>query len=138
MTRAAKKRLVLTFPPDVVERPVVALLVKEFDIITNILRAQVQEGEVGRMLVEIEGEAKNLRSAIHYLKELGVEVEEAIRDIKVDDSKCISCGACTAVCLPRALRIRESDWTLELDKEKCILCGFCVDACPLMLITVKF
>lgn len=134
----AKKRLVLTFPPEVVERPIVALLVKEFDILTNILRAEVHEGEVGRMLVELEGEGKRLKEGVKHLKEQGVTVEDAIKDIVLDEPRCISCGACTAVCVPRALRVEAPDWELELDKERCILCGFCVDACPLQLIDVKF
>jgi formate hydrogenlyase subunit 6/NADH:ubiquinone oxidoreductase subunit I len=134
----AKKRLVLTFPPEVVERPVVALLVKDYDVITNILRAEVHEGEIGRMLVELEGQAKRVREGVEYLKDLGVQVEEAITDIELEEEQCISCGACTAVCQPRALKVQAPDWELELDKDRCILCGFCVDACPLQLITVKF
>jgi ferredoxin len=134
----AKKRLVLTFPPEVVERPLVALMVKEYDVITNILRAEIHEGEVGRMLVEMEGPVKRLNEGVKYLEGQGVQVEEAIKDIDLDDSLCISCGACTAVCLPRALKVGEPGWELELDKDRCILCGFCVDACPLQLITVKF
>lgn len=134
----AKKRLVLTFPPAVVERPIVALLVREYDILTNILRAEVHEGEVGRMLVELEGDGKRLKEGVRHLKEQGVTVEEAIKDIQLDEALCISCGACTAVCLPRALRLEAPSWELELDRERCILCGFCVDACPLQLINVKF
>jgi formate hydrogenlyase subunit 6/NADH:ubiquinone oxidoreductase subunit I len=134
----AKKRLVLTFPPDVVEQPVVALMVRDYDVITNILRAEVHEGEIGRMLVELEGKAAQLREGVQYLKDHGVQVEEAIRDIELDESLCTSCGACTAVCQPRALKVEAPDWTLELDKGRCILCGFCVEACPLQLITVKF
>lgn len=134
----AKKRLVLTFPPEVVERPVVALMVRDYDIITNILRAEVHEGEIGRMLVELEGEAKRIREGVKYLKDLGVQVEEAITDIELDDGLCIDCGACTAVCSPRALKMGAPEWELELDKDRCILCGLCVDACPLQLITVKF
>ena len=134
----AKKRLVLTFPPEVVERPVVALLVRDFDILTNILRAEIHEGEVGRMLVELEGESMRLKEGVRHLEEQGVKVEEAIKDIELDEELCISCGACTAVCLPRALKVEAPDWELELDKERCILCGLCVDACPLQLINVKF
>ncbi len=134
----AKRRLVLTFPPEVVERPVVATLVKEFDVLTNILRAQVQEGEVGRMLVELEAEPSAIRAAMRYLEELGVIVEDAIKDIDMNDELCIDCGACTAVCLPRALKIEPPEWKIELDKERCILCGFCVDACPLKIISVRF
>jgi formate hydrogenlyase subunit 6/NADH:ubiquinone oxidoreductase subunit I len=134
----AKKRLVLTFPPEVVERPIVALLVRQFDILTNILRAEVYEGEIGRMLVELEGQARLIKEAVRYLKEQGVTVEEAITDIELDESLCTSCGACTAVCVPRALKVEAPEWELSLDKDRCILCGICVDACPLQLINVKF
>lgn len=134
----AKRRLVLTFPPEVVERPVVALMVKEYDVITNILRAEVHEGEIGRMLVEMEGDTKRLKEGIAYLKGQGVGVEEAIKDIELDEDLCISCGACSAVCIQGALRVGDPEWELELDKDRCILCGICVDACPLQLITVKF
>lgn len=134
----AKRRLVLTFPPDVVERPVVSLMIKEYDVITNILRAEVHEGEIGRMLVELEAEGRHLKKGIEYLKDQGVGVEDAITDIELDESLCISCGACTAVCLHGALKVEAPDWELVLDRERCILCGFCVDACPLQLITVKF
>lgn len=134
----AKKRLVLTFPPEVVERPVVALMVKEYDVITNILRAEIHEGEIGRMLVELEGEGKKIKAGVQHLKDQGVTVEDAIKDIELDEPLCISCGACTAVCQPRALKVQAPDWEMALDKERCILCGFCVDACPLQLIKVKF
>jgi ferredoxin len=134
----AKKRLVLTFPPEVVERPLVSLMVKEYDVITNILRAEIHEGEIGRMLVELEGAGKQIKAGVQHIKELGVQVEEAIKDIELDDTLCISCGACTAVCQPRALKVEAPDWKLGLDKDRCILCGFCVDACPLQLITVQF
>jgi L-aspartate semialdehyde sulfurtransferase ferredoxin len=134
----AKKRVVLTFPPEVVERPVVSLMVKEYDVITNILRAEIHEGEIGRMLVELEGEGKKIKAGLAHLKEVGVTVEDAIKDIELDEELCISCGACTAVCQPRALKVAAPDWELVLDKDRCILCGFCVDACPLQLIEVQF
>ena len=134
----AKRRLVLTFPPEVVERPVISLMVKEFDVITNILRAEVHEGEIGRMMVELEGEGRSLKDGVRYLEDQGVEVEDAITDIELDESLCISCGACTAVCLPGALKVEAPDWELVLDKDRCILCGLCVDACPLQLIKVLF
>lgn len=134
----AKKRLVLTFPPEVVERPVVSLMVKEYDVITNILRAEIHEGEIGRMLVELEGEGKKIKAGVQHLKDQGVQVEDAITDIELDEDLCISCGACTAVCQPRALKLGAPGWELGLDKDRCILCGFCVDACPLQLIKVRF
>lgn len=134
----AKKRLVLTFPPEIVERPIISLMVREYDVITNILRAEVHEGEIGRMLVELEGAGAKIKAGVRHLEDIGVRVEEAITDIELDESLCIACGACTAVCQPRALKVQAPDWELELDKDRCILCGFCVDACPLQLIKVRF
>lgn len=133
----ARKRIVLSFPPDVVDRPIIATLIREHDVMTNIIRAEIHEDEVGRMLVELEGNGGKVREGIRFLKSLGVEVEEAISDIVRDTDHCINCGACTAVCLAKALTIGPPDWELKLDQGRCVLCGQCVDACPLQIITVK-
>ncbi|MDD5448785.1 MAG: NIL domain-containing protein [Actinomycetota bacterium] len=133
-----KKRLVLTFPPAVVERPLVSLMVKEYDVLTNILRAEIREGEIGRMLVEMEGSGAGIKKGIGYLESQGVKVEEAIRDIEINLDRCPSCGACTGVCVPGALRLEEPRYELVVNKERCIFCGLCVDACPFQLIKVKF
>ncbi|MBN1288702.1 MAG: 4Fe-4S binding protein [Actinobacteria bacterium] len=133
-----KRRVVLTFPPEVVERPVISLMIRDYDVITNILRAEVTEGEVGRMLVELEGDGGNVKNGVQYLKDQGVTVEEAIKDIDLNDTICTSCGVCTAVCLTGALTVGPPDFKLTLDKDRCILCGSCVDACPFRLIKVRF
>ena len=135
----AKKRLVLTFPPEVVERPVVALMVREYDVITNILRAEIHEGEIGRMLVELEGEAKRLREGVKHLKDLGRAGGGGDNRYRARRGALHRPAArVRPSAFPRALKIEAPDWELELDKDRCILCGLCVDACPLQLITVKF
>ena len=42
----------------------------------------------------------------------------------VNESKCIGCGACAAVC-PKGIGI-----DLNAEREKCVSCGACVAACP--------
>lgn len=133
-----KKKIVLTFPAESIEQPITYRLVKDFDLILNILRAEIHEEETGRMVLELEGSAKAIEDGIAYLKARGVEVQEAARDIELDIKECVSCGFCTAVCRPKALQIDDETRELNFVKENCILCGLCVKACPLGIIEVKF
>jgi len=40
-----KKRVVLTFPPDMIDQPITYHLVKEHDLMINILRANITPKE---------------------------------------------------------------------------------------------
>ncbi|MDI6800008.1 MAG: NIL domain-containing protein [Actinomycetota bacterium] len=133
-----KKKVVLTFPAENIEQPITYRLVKDFDLILNILRAEIHEEETGRMVLELEGPDKAIEDGIAYLKDQGVDVTEAARDIELDIDECVSCGFCTAVCRPRALQLDDETRELNFIKENCILCGLCVKACPLGIIKVKF
>ncbi len=133
-----KKKVVLTFPPESIDQPITYRLVKDFDLILNILRAEIHEEETGRMVLELEGPGEAIEKGVAYLKEQGVEVQEAAKDIELDLDDCISCGFCTAVCRPRALQLDDESRELRFIKENCILCGLCVKACPLGIIKIKF
>lgn len=134
----ARKRVDLTFPPDQVNKPITYHLVKDYDLITNILRARVDEGEEGRLLVELTGEPEKIAAGIGFLESQNVSVEEAARDISLDEDQCVNCGACTAVCKPGALRLDPKTLELVFDKDACVFCGACVKACPLRIIEVAF
>ncbi len=43
-------------------------------------------------------------------------------------NKCISCGACAAICPVGA--ISEGDGKYEINKDLCIECGACAATCP--------
>lgn len=68
------QRLELTFPEKLIKKPVIYQLVKDFDVIPNIRRANVDEN-FGWMVLEMSGEEDAVAAAIAYLNEIGIEVE---------------------------------------------------------------
>lgn len=48
---------------------------------------------------------------------------------KVDESKCIGCGACTGVCPAGAVTLN-GDGKANVDEGSCLDCGACVGVCP--------
>lgn len=133
-----RKKVVLAFPPETVKKPITYHLVKDYDLVINILRAEVREEEAGRMILDIEGDETNIEKGISFLKEQGIGIQEAAKDIYLDVDLCIDCGACTAVCRADALIIEEDSRKLEFNKDNCIFCELCVNACPLQIIKVEF
>ncbi len=131
-----QKRVVLTFPQDLIEQPIIYKLVKDHDLVLNILRAQVTPEE-GKMVLELEGSSDNIKEGLKYLHEKKVKIEPLAKDIKLNDKECISCGACIAVCSTGALSLDTKTAKLNFDRDKCILCGCCIPACPLRLIEIE-
>ncbi|MHB0867566.1 MAG: NIL domain-containing protein [Thermoleophilia bacterium] len=68
------QRLELTFPEQLIQKPVIYQLVKDYNVIPNVRRANVDEN-FGWMVLELSGDEAALANAIAYLKELGIEVE---------------------------------------------------------------
>ncbi len=78
----ARMRVRLTFPPERIQEPVIYHLVKDFDIVTNIRRADVK-ADHGWVVLELEGKEDNLDRGIAWLKSKGVKVDPIERDIIV-------------------------------------------------------
>ncbi|MCL4309757.1 MAG: NIL domain-containing protein [Thermoleophilia bacterium] len=68
------QRLELTFPEKLIKKPVIYEIVKEFDVIPNIRRANVDE-KFGWMVLELSGDGDNLQRAISHLQEIGIQIE---------------------------------------------------------------
>lgn len=134
----ARKRLDLRFPPRQSLKPVIYHLVKDYDLVPNILRAQIQPGQEGRMVLEVTGSKENYAAGVAFLAQQGLTVTEAASDILLDEERCVACGVCTAVCKPGALTLDPHDYSLVFDKEKCVYCEACVVACPRRSITLGF
>ncbi len=124
------KILILRFPATEVEKPIVCYLVKDYDLTFNILNAAVLPRKEGVMVLELTGTRKNFKDGVQYLKNQGVQVENASQEIKRIKKKCTHCGACTAVCPTGALYIQRPEMIVDFDQKKCSVCELCVPACP--------
>ncbi|MCX5883334.1 MAG: 4Fe-4S binding protein [Deltaproteobacteria bacterium] len=124
------KILILRFPRTEVRKPIVCYLVKDYDLIFNILNAAILPRKEGIMVLELSGTRKNFKEGIKFLKSQGVQVQNASQEVKRDTNKCTQCGACTAVCPTGALYIVRPEMAVEFDETKCSVCELCIPACP--------
>jgi ABC-type methionine transport system ATPase subunit len=75
-----KQRLHLTFPEALIQEPVIYNLGRQFNIVTNIRRANVEE-KVGWVILEASGEPDGIADGIRYLEGLGVQVNRIDGDM---------------------------------------------------------
>ena len=78
----ARTRVQLTFPPSLIQEPIVYRLVKDFDIVINIRRADVK-ADYGWIALELEGDEGALERGVRWLKDRGVQVDPIERDVIV-------------------------------------------------------
>ena len=67
-------RVKLTFPEHLIKQPIIARMVREFDVMPNIRRANVEE-TVGWIVCELGGDSDAIERAIEWLRDLGVGVD---------------------------------------------------------------
>jgi ferredoxin len=133
-----KRKLLLTFPANLVDKPITYHLVKDYDLELNILRARVTPKEEGRLIVELSGDEKKLKSGEEYLKSIGVGVKPLALDIAYHEEKCIHCTACASVCRSGAITVNREEMKMVLEKEKCIACEQCITICPFRAVEIQF
>lgn len=138
MSDKAKRRIVLHFPNEMLDKPIVYVLVKEFDLVFNILKATIIPGEEGVMALELSGTEEALEKGTEYLRERNVRIEPLKRSVTRLDEKCHHCGLCTSVCPTEALCIIRPSMEVSFDSDKCVVCGACVDICPAHAMTIEF
>lgn len=125
-----KKRIILRFKRNTIDKPIVYRLVKDYDLIFNILRANILPRAESMMVMEIEGTEENFNKGIEYLRSLNIDTEPMEQDINRDETKCVHCGVCTSVCAPNALHIDRKTMKVQFDYERCVACELCVKVCP--------
>lgn len=130
------RRIVLRFDASIADKPVIFRLVKDYDLVINILRANVSPQKEGLMVLAISGDKCD--DGIGYLKGRGVEVRPLDQAIRRSDYKCTMCGACTAVCPTGALHAERPSMEVAFDQDKCVVCQICTVACPVRAMEVNF
>lgn len=124
-----KKGLYLKFPSNIVDKPIVYHLVKDYNLIFNILKAIITPGKEGIMIMELQGSKEDIKKGLEFLEKKGVEVHPLEQRIIKNEKKCIHCGVCVAVCPTGALYLDRESFKVEFDASKCSACEFCVVVC---------
>jgi ABC-type methionine transport system ATPase subunit len=73
-------RLFISFPEELVDRPMIYEIIKKFDVVPSIRRANVEEHS-GWVILEINGDQEQLDGAIAYFEGLGCTVNRMEGDV---------------------------------------------------------
>jgi ferredoxin len=124
------KRVVLHFQSRMVDQPIIYRLVKDYDLVLNILKASITPKEEGIMVVELTGPRANYDKGIKYLQGAGVRIQSLGQDIMRNEARCTHCGACVVICPTGALSLDQKTKMVNFDDGQCTACELCVLACP--------
>jgi L-aspartate semialdehyde sulfurtransferase ferredoxin len=76
----AKQRVKFTFPPDRITQPLIYNMGRQFDVVTNIRRANVTRDR-GWVILEISGDTPEIERAVDWALHQGVRVDPIEGDI---------------------------------------------------------
>ena len=129
------ERVLLEFPRELVNEPILCMVTRDFDITFNIIAARITENEEGRLKVELRGTRANVMAAVDFMKKKGLVVRSLSKFVTVDRKLCTDCGACVVHC-PTSALFYEADNAVGFDAGKCIACELCRLACPYRAVVV--
>lgn len=69
-----KRRVMLTFPQELLKESIIYNLGQQFNVVTNIHLADITEDR-GWLIVELEGEEKQIEESIAWVMSRGVRVD---------------------------------------------------------------
>jgi L-aspartate semialdehyde sulfurtransferase ferredoxin len=126
----ASRNVLLIFKSDIMYKPVIYRLARDFELVFNILEAKILPRREGRILLELRGSEELIEKGIQFLQEERVLVEPLSDKIWREEDLCVHCGACTGLCPTGALAVVLPDLKVAFDVEKCVACGMCGLVCP--------
>jgi hypothetical protein len=76
----AKRKVMFTFPAELIKEPIIYNLSHQFELITNIRQADISESK-GWVMLELEGEEKEIEAGIAWVSAKGIRVDPAAGDL---------------------------------------------------------
>ena len=76
----ARQRVRFTFSGDMIREPVIYRLGKDFDVVTNIRRADVR-ADVGWVVLELDGSDADIQRGLDWVGSTGVRVDPVAGDV---------------------------------------------------------
>jgi len=124
----APEKIVLRFGAEKADKPLIYRLVKDYDLVINIIKASINPHKEGTMVVELTGERS--REGIEFLRAQGITVHPLTQEIARNEERCTNCGACTVHCPTGALYLERPSMEVRFNGDDCIVCLSCVKVCP--------
>ncbi|MFC1961864.1 NIL domain-containing protein [Chloroflexota bacterium] len=75
-----KRQVMFTFPPELIKEPIIYNLGLQFRVIPNIRQADISESK-GWVILELEGEEKDIEASIAWLTSKGIRVDPVAGDV---------------------------------------------------------
>jgi len=69
-----------TFPPELINEPIIYNLGQRFNVVTNIRRADISENK-GWVVLELEGEEKDIEQGVAWVAGKGIRVDPVTGDM---------------------------------------------------------
>lgn len=76
----AKRQVMFTFPPELIREPIIYNISQQFKVVPNIRRADISEDK-GWVVLELEGDEKDIERSIAWLTQKGIRVDPATGDV---------------------------------------------------------
>ncbi len=131
-----EKKFRIDFTESNVQDSVAYILVSEFDLRPNVLKAEISGDGSGVMVLSLDGDEEKLGKAQKRLEEAGFTVRELVKRIYRDDDLCWHCGECVSICPTGCISMDPKTYLVSIDDSKCIACGACVNACSVHALNV--
>ncbi|MBM2825222.1 MAG: FeS-binding protein [Dehalococcoidales bacterium] len=75
-----KRQVTFTFPQGLIREPIIYNLDHQFKVVTNIRRADIS-ADKGWVVLELEGEEKEIDRGIDWVRSTGVRVDPVMGDM---------------------------------------------------------
>ena len=76
----AIKQVMFTFPQELIKEPIIYNLGLQFNVVTNVRRADVSE-DWGWVVLELEGEENDIEEGIAWVNSKGIRIDPIVGDV---------------------------------------------------------